>query len=107
VSFWEIAQPLVARLAEKLGLPGNLPDSVDAAREKQRTRSIMAEAGLPTPKNLLISGFEDLPKAAKHVGFPAVIKPISGEDGATVGYVLGFGLSGKLFSSRQCRFRTR
>jgi hypothetical protein len=100
VSFWEIAQPLVARLAEKLGLPGNLPDSVDAAREKQRTRSIMAEAGLPTPKNLLISGFEDLPKAAKHVGFPAVIKPISGEAGATGGHVLGLGLSGKLIFGR-------
>lgn len=80
VSFWEIAQPLVARLAETLGLAGNLPDSVDAAREKQRTRAVMAEAGLPTPKNLLISGFQDLHKAAQHVGFPAVIKPISGTE---------------------------
>ena len=35
LSFWELSQPLVARLAEHLGLPGNPPAAVDAARDKQ------------------------------------------------------------------------
>jgi hypothetical protein len=33
-TFCEMAVPLVARLAEALGLPGNSPDAVDAARDK-------------------------------------------------------------------------
>jgi len=37
ISFWELSQPLVARLAEQLGLPGNPPDAVDNARDKQVT----------------------------------------------------------------------
>ena len=34
--------PLVARLAERFGLPGNTPDSVDAARDKHATRAKMS-----------------------------------------------------------------
>ena len=54
--------PLVARLAEKLGLPGNTPDAVDAARDKHQTRSRMADVGLPTPRNFLITTQEELQK---------------------------------------------
>ena len=35
LSFWELSQALVSRLAERLGLPANPPAAVDAAREKQ------------------------------------------------------------------------
>lgn len=34
VTFCEMAVPLVSRLAEALGLPGNTPAAVDAARDK-------------------------------------------------------------------------
>ena len=34
-SFWELSQSLVAHLCEHLGLPGNPPAAVEAAREKQ------------------------------------------------------------------------
>ncbi|KAK9804152.1 hypothetical protein WJX73_005604 [Symbiochloris irregularis] len=78
LSFWELSQPLVSRLAERLGLPANPPEAVDSAREKQRTREVMGAAGLPTPKNTIIRSPKDLAKAAAHVGFPAVLKPISG-----------------------------
>ena len=44
----------------------------------QNTRSCMKRAGLPTPANHLIRSAADVPKAAEVVGFPAVIKPISG-----------------------------
>lgn len=70
-TFCEMAVPLVARLAERFGLPGNTPDSVDAARDKHTTRQRMEVSGLPTPRNLLISQPSDVQAAAKHVGFPA------------------------------------
>ncbi|KAK9851562.1 hypothetical protein WJX84_001702 [Apatococcus fuscideae] len=78
LSFWELSQALVSRLAEALGLPGNPPSAVDAAREKQQTRAVMAQAGLASPKNILIHSPADLPAAAAHVGFPSVLKPITG-----------------------------
>ena len=45
-------------MAASLGLPGNPPEAVDAARSKVRTRELSARLGLPTPKLLpLASGF--------------------------------------------------
>lgn len=77
-TFVELSVPLVARLCEVLGLPGNLPSAVDAARDKHATRAALKAAGLPTPRNLMIHSEADLEAAAQHVGFPAVLKPISG-----------------------------
>lgn len=78
VSFAEMAMPLVARLADALGLPGNPASAIDDARDKHRTRARMSETGLPTPRNFLISERSQLHEAAQHVGFPSVIKPIFG-----------------------------
>jgi carnosine synthase len=39
----------------------------------------MEKAGLPTPRHAHIVAPDDVPKAAAHVGFPAVIKPVSGK----------------------------
>jgi carnosine synthase len=38
----------------------------------------MSKVGLPTPKNFLIHEASEVDAAGKHVGFPAVIKPIHG-----------------------------
>ncbi|GIL64485.1 hypothetical protein Vafri_18388 [Volvox africanus] len=84
-TFCEMAVPLASRLAEKLGLPCNSPEAVDNARDKHATRKIMALAGLPTPKHYKVVSEEDVAKAAAHVGFPAVIKPISGA--ASIGVI--------------------
>ncbi|KAI8466821.1 MAG: ATP-grasp domain-containing protein [Monoraphidium minutum] len=84
-TFCEMAVPLVARLAEKLGLPSNSPDSVDAARDKYMTREAMAKAGLPTPRNSRVNCPEDVEPAGEYVGFPAVIKPVSGA--ASIGVI--------------------
>ena len=45
----------------------------------------MAKAGLPTPRNARINSPADVAPAAAHVGFPAVIKPVSGA--ASIGVV--------------------
>ena len=84
-TFCELAVPLVARLTERLGLPGNTVEAVDTARNKYAARAAMSAAKLPTPKNFLIEAGEQLDEAAEHVGFPAVIKPISGA--ASIGVV--------------------
>ena len=85
VSFSEMAMPLVSRLAEKLGLPGNPPSAVDDARDKHATRRVQLEVGLPTPKNYLIDDAGQLAAASEAVGYPAVIKPIYGA--ASIGVV--------------------
>jgi carnosine synthase len=45
----------------------------------------LAQAGLPTPRNSRISAPEDVQAAADHVGFPSVIKPVSGA--ASIGVI--------------------
>lgn len=84
-TFCEMAVPLVARLAERFALPGNSPESVDAARDKHATRAYMSKANLPTPRNMLIERQDQVEEAGRHVGFPAVIKPIYGA--ASIGVV--------------------
>jgi len=77
-SFVELSVPLAARLCEAFGLPGFRPTAVDMARDKHRTRAALEAAGLPTPRNFLIERKEQLDTAGQHVGFPAVLKPVSG-----------------------------
>ena len=76
-TFCEMAVPLVSRLAEKFGLPGNTPAAVDAARDKHATRQRMAQCGLPTPRNFLIEQASQIAEAAKLVGFPAGELPLT------------------------------
>lgn len=49
------------------------------------TRTCLAQAGLPTPRNSRISAPGDVAAAAAHVGFPSVIKPVSGA--ASIGVI--------------------
>eukprot|EP00405_Crypthecodinium_cohnii_P018813 CAMPEP_0206482574 /NCGR_PEP_ID=MMETSP0324_2-20121206/38948_1 /ASSEMBLY_ACC=CAM_ASM_000836 /TAXON_ID=2866 /ORGANISM="Crypthecodinium cohnii, Strain Seligo" /LENGTH=591 /DNA_ID=CAMNT_0053960533 /DNA_START=140 /DNA_END=1915 /DNA_ORIENTATION=+ len=90
VTFVELSVPLTSRLAEVLGLPGMSPAAVDAARDKHRTRAALKKAGLPTPANFLIKQCSDLKAAAEAVGFPAVLKPVSGAASLGVKKVLSF-----------------
>lgn len=79
-SFSDLAQPLVARLCERLGYPANTVEAVAVARNKDLTRLALKEAGLPTPDHMLITRPEQLPEAAARVGFPAVLKPVGGSE---------------------------
>ena len=75
LTFWENSVCEAARVAEALGLPGNPPEAVDAARSKVRTRELSARLGLPTPKAQRVRSLDELFAAAADVGFPAVVKP--------------------------------
>ena len=77
-TFDDNAGPLVALLAEALGLPGHSPLSVGFSKNKIFTREVCLEAGIPSPRFFRIKSIDELEAAAAHVGFPAVLKPISG-----------------------------
>ena len=75
LTFWEDSVCVAARVAAALGLPGNPPEAVDAARSKIRTRELSAQLGLPTPRAQRVQSLDELFAAAAYVGFPAVVKP--------------------------------
>lgn len=75
LTFWENSVCETARVAAALGLPGNPPEAVDAARSKIRTRELSAQLGLPTPKAQRVRSLDELFAAAAGIGFPAVVKP--------------------------------
>jgi carnosine synthase len=77
-SFDDNAGPLVALLANALKLPGHPLLSIGFSKNKIFTREVCVEAGIPSPRFFRIKSTEDLDPAAEHVGFPAVLKPISG-----------------------------
>ena len=90
LTFWEDSAREAARVAAALGLPGNPPEAVDAARSKVRTRELSARLGLPTPKALRVRSLDELFAAAAEVGFPAVVKPEFGAEAMGCVRVDGF-----------------
>jgi hypothetical protein len=50
---------LAAKASEALGLPHNSPSSVGAAANKYRFRTVLAEAGLPSPGFTVVSREDD------------------------------------------------
>ena len=75
MTIWEPFTAVTQRVAFLLGLPGNPPDAVDAARSKVRTRELSTALGLPTPKARRVASLDELFAASSYVGFPAVVKP--------------------------------
>jgi len=74
----EFAGVYAARIADRIGLPFHSIEAADLARDKHRARVVCAEAGLQGPLFARIEGEADLGEAAERVGFPAVLKPVSG-----------------------------
>jgi len=74
----EFAGAFTARIADRLGLPFHPAAAADLARDKGRAREACAAAGLPGPAFARIESPEDLRGAGELVGFPAVLKPVSG-----------------------------
>jgi biotin carboxylase len=90
LTFWEDSAREAARVAAALGLPGNPPEAVDAARSKVRTWELSARLGLPTPKAVPVRSLDELFAAAADVGFPAVVKPEFGAEAMGCVRVDGF-----------------
>jgi len=69
---------LVAALAgERLGLAHNPPAAVAATRDKAAARVALATAGVPQPTFRVVGSGDDVVVAARAVGLPCVVKPVS------------------------------
>jgi biotin carboxylase len=90
VAEWAAARPLAAvvgvddvtaaaaaAIAERLGLRASAPAAVAAARDKYQMRQCLAAAGVPVPRFRRIALSENPVLAARGVGFPCVLKPLS------------------------------
>lgn len=68
--------------ATTTGLTSNI--AVELASDKEETNSILRDLGLPVPKQYVVRSSRDATRAAKRIGFPVVLKPLSGNHGRGV-----------------------
>jgi biotin carboxylase len=71
----DAAVPIVAAVAERLGLPGIGTEAAHLATNKIAMRRVFAERGVPQPQFAGVREVVDARVAAKTIGFPAVLKP--------------------------------
>ncbi|MBT2544166.1 ATP-grasp domain-containing protein [Streptomyces sp. ISL-44] len=76
VSSCDYYLPAVAHTARRLGLPGPVPEAVEAACRKDLTRRVLAEADVPGPRFALCEGAGEAAVAAREIGYPLVVKPV-------------------------------
>ncbi len=71
----ERAVPVVAAVAQALGLPGIGPDTAHVMTHKVAMRRRLSEGGVPQPRFAAVRARREAAPAAETVGFPAVLKP--------------------------------
>jgi biotin carboxylase len=71
----ERAVPIIARLAEALGVYGIGAETAHVMTNKTAMRRRLAEAGVPQPRFMSLRAAKDVAPASASIGFPAVIKP--------------------------------
>ena len=69
------AVPVVARVAELLGLPGIGSEAAHLATNKIAMRRAFAEHGVPQPRFAAVRDYASAKAACETIGFPAVLKP--------------------------------
>ncbi|MFI5619692.1 acetyl-CoA carboxylase biotin carboxylase subunit family protein [Streptomyces sp. NPDC051567] len=91
VTYSELLLRPQAELAWRLGLPGNSPEAVAVAQSKSRQRQVFAEHGVPSPRFTVLDGENDLARAVREIGLPAVFKPSLGAGSQSVRLVRTLG----------------
>lgn len=69
---------VAAETARVLGLPHADPAAVRACRDKRTQRARLAAAGVPCPASLPVRSPAEAVAAAVRLGFPVVVKPVTG-----------------------------
>ncbi len=68
---------VAARASARLGLPGNPPESVAAARDKALSRARFRSAGLPAPRDEVFDLDGESSAEPAKLSWPVVLKPLS------------------------------
>jgi len=68
--------------ATTTGFTGNI--AVELAGDKEETNGILHDLGLPVPQQRIVRSATDAARAAKRIGYPVVLKPLSGNHGRGV-----------------------
>ena len=68
---------IAARVAARLGLPGHPVEAAAIARDKERTRQCVRDAGLPAPWFIPTPLDADPREVAARVTYPCVVKPVA------------------------------
>jgi len=66
----------VAAVQHALDLPGNRIDVAEATTHKVKMRKRLFEHGVPEPNFYSCWSYEELLRAAEHLGYPLVVKPV-------------------------------
>lgn len=75
----------VIRHLERLGVHTfNSAASIDTVKDKLYTHQILAQNNLPVPKTMLVKFPIDVNLVEKYIGFPVVVKTVSGSQGSGV-----------------------
>lgn len=63
--------------------------ATDLASDKEETNRLLADLGLPVPRQALVYGEEEAVQAARRIGYPVVVKPLNANHGRGVSIDLG------------------
>jgi len=75
----------VIRHFERMGVPViNSSEAIDNVKDKLYSHQILAQSNLDIPKTMLLKHPIDVDFVDKHIGFPAIVKTISGSYGKGV-----------------------
>ncbi len=75
----------VIRHLERLGVPCiNSSHPIEVVKDKLFTQQILAENNLPVPRTMLAKFPVNIELVEKNIGFPAIVKTISGSQGRGV-----------------------
>ncbi|NND76487.1 MAG: ATP-grasp domain-containing protein [Ilumatobacter sp.] len=77
-TLWEPMMLLAARLREAIGVPGLTVQQTVPFRDKGEMKKLVEDAGLRTPRSIVTTTRAGCRDAAERIGFPVIIKPISG-----------------------------
>ena len=79
---WEPGMLVAARLREALGVPGLTVEQTVPFRDKEEMKRVLDAAGLRTPRHARCQTQDECREAAERIGYPLIIKPISGAGSA-------------------------
>lgn len=75
----------IIRHLERLGVYSlNSSRAIETVKDKLFSQQLLAEKNLPTPKTMLVKFPVDIELVQSHLGFPVVIKTLSGSQGSGV-----------------------